>query len=482
MKKKARIILFLQVITLCGTMLFGLSAITAPSQAATFVVTNESDSGAGSLRQAIVDASSGDTVTFAENVKHISLLSSIDITKNLTIKGSIDSNGTPNVTISNVNSDLFNCSSSLKLYGLSIEVNGNCALNCTTGTMELEDCKFNGNSEDGNAIISNECNLIIKSCSFKNFNSTNQGLIFHTNGGNITISNSLFSQNAAIIGGAIFSSASKIAIDHTTFSNNTAQYGGAIICSSELKITNSQFNNNTAQFGGAILNTSKFTVNNSSFIGNTALRGSAIYSLYKNEIILTNTTLYENSCSNTEDNGVIETRGKTVLVHSTLANNRGIGIVLISDSKNIYAYNSIIVGNTDQDGNPKQSNKTILGGKNIIEDIPNKGDNTYKIIFGSAKLENGHIAPLSFAPRISLAPKLNESSFTSAQLSADQVTEILNNTRTDAVGSERTLPIIFGAIEQLSSSDIFNLILVVLAILLLTPLLIVTILPDIEEP
>src|ERR671931_2919671 len=42
--------------------------------AATVTVMNENDSGSGSLRQAIIDASPGDTINFAPSVRTISLL------------------------------------------------------------------------------------------------------------------------------------------------------------------------------------------------------------------------------------------------------------------------------------------------------------------------------------------------------------------------------------------------------------------------
>ena len=56
--------------------------------AATITVTNGNDSGPGSLRQAIVDASSGDTINFAPSVTTVNLTSGeLVIDKNLTITG-----------------------------------------------------------------------------------------------------------------------------------------------------------------------------------------------------------------------------------------------------------------------------------------------------------------------------------------------------------------------------------------------------------
>ena len=56
--------------------------------AATITVVNGNDSGAGSLRQAILVASSGDTINFAPSVTTVTLTSDeLVIDKNLTITG-----------------------------------------------------------------------------------------------------------------------------------------------------------------------------------------------------------------------------------------------------------------------------------------------------------------------------------------------------------------------------------------------------------
>jgi hypothetical protein len=55
---------------------------------ATITVTNGNDSGPGSLRQAILDASSGDTINFAPSVVNVNLTSGeLVIDKNMTITG-----------------------------------------------------------------------------------------------------------------------------------------------------------------------------------------------------------------------------------------------------------------------------------------------------------------------------------------------------------------------------------------------------------
>ena len=58
---------------LCLVLIIGLAALNA--NAATLTVTSNADAGAGSLRQIVANAASGDTIVFAPNVTHITLTS-----------------------------------------------------------------------------------------------------------------------------------------------------------------------------------------------------------------------------------------------------------------------------------------------------------------------------------------------------------------------------------------------------------------------
>ena len=61
---------------------------TTSARAATITVTNGNDSGSGSLRQAIVDASPGDTINFAPSVTTVNLTTGeLVVDKNLSITG-----------------------------------------------------------------------------------------------------------------------------------------------------------------------------------------------------------------------------------------------------------------------------------------------------------------------------------------------------------------------------------------------------------
>src|SRR5450830_1828523 len=66
----------------------------------TITVTSNADSGVGSLRAALSSAVAGDIITFSTSGMTVDLNSQLVVTKNLTIEGDLDHNGTPDVTIS----------------------------------------------------------------------------------------------------------------------------------------------------------------------------------------------------------------------------------------------------------------------------------------------------------------------------------------------------------------------------------------------
>ncbi|MFP3494456.1 Ig-like domain-containing protein [Pseudomonas sp. SIMBA_059] len=66
---------------------------------ATITVTNNGDSGAGSLRQALSDSVAGDTVTFNSSMT-VNLNSQLVITKNVTVAGDLNHDGVADVTLS----------------------------------------------------------------------------------------------------------------------------------------------------------------------------------------------------------------------------------------------------------------------------------------------------------------------------------------------------------------------------------------------
>ncbi len=199
------------------------------------IVTTVSDSGPGSLRQAISDSNSGDAITFDNslNGQTITLTSGqLSIDKSISITGLTTS---PGISISGNNT--------YRVFNLT---DGMAALNYLTIA------NGNSGSSDGGGI--------------------------YVGGGTLTVTNSTFSSNVSNWpgGGGIELRSGTANIINSTFIGNSAVsggYGGAIdsFSGTTLNITNSTFfGNSAASAGGAISVGGTGTIVNSTISGNTA--------------------------------------------------------------------------------------------------------------------------------------------------------------------------------------------------------------------
>jgi LPXTG-site transpeptidase (sortase) family protein len=248
-------------------------------RAATLVVTNTNDSGSGSLRQAIADATTGDTITFDSDLSGGTILlnSTLVVDKDLTIDGSALAS---QITISGnhtVTAFLNNPSISATLKNLTL---------------------VDGSGNVGGA-IHNEWILTVVQCHFIG-NTANYGGAITThldfsNPTSLTVIDSTFSNNHAnSIGGAIsILSGSYATISGSTFSGNTAGDRGGAIDSNygELFLSNSTFYGNSAvNQGGAIDMWGSMDLYNSTISGNSAPTAGGLY-LYSGGIRLANNIL-----------------------------------------------------------------------------------------------------------------------------------------------------------------------------------------------
>jgi|694.fasta_scaffold18169_2 hypothetical protein len=278
------------------------------------VVANPNDSGAGSLRQAILDATPGSVITFAPGLsgQTIRLTSgALVVNKNLTINGSAlsvavvisgdaDGEGEPSAEDSRVFE--IGVSSTVVLDSLRLERgkapdgsggsnggDGGGILN--QGTLSVRNStvtrcnagKGNGNGRGGNgAGIFNSGTLVIER-SLISLNKAGDGGFGGAdaggdgggvyNGGDLTIDESTFDSNNAGdggnngtggFGGGLYHAAGfSGAVKHSTFSSNKAGAGGLTT------------GNGTGGFGGAIFTGGTLTIENSTLSGNQAGEGTA---------------------------------------------------------------------------------------------------------------------------------------------------------------------------------------------------------------
>jgi hypothetical protein len=253
----------------------------------TLTVTNNLDSGPGSLRYEIAAAKNKDTIVFTPSLdgQTIKLTSGeLDLTKNLTIQGP----GAAQLRISGGGSSrVFEVASktTVTLSGLTIShgtaANGGGIYVDNGGTLTINNSTLSSNTAAyaGGAIESAGANLTISGCTLSG-NSVGYGgyggAIRNDNGGNLSISNSTLSGNSAPggDGGAIFSlGGSTLTLTDCTLSGNTAYDGGALYTMGTTTVSGCTLSSNIANdLGGAIYNyylAGVLTVNNSVFSSNT---------------------------------------------------------------------------------------------------------------------------------------------------------------------------------------------------------------------
>ena len=177
---------------------------SAPARAATtLTVANTNDSGADSLRQAILDATAGDTIDFSVTGTITLTSGQLSINKDLTISGP----GAGSLTIDgNASTVIFNIppsGASVSISGLTITNGNNSGIRNYDGTLTLTDSTVSGNLENcggGGGIYNNSGTLTLT-------NSTVSGNSSSCAGGGIYNSDTVNFKNTIIAGNSTGGSA-----------------------------------------------------------------------------------------------------------------------------------------------------------------------------------------------------------------------------------------------------------------------------------
>jgi hypothetical protein len=266
-----------------------------PASAATLTVSNTSDSGGGSLRDAISTAVSGDTINFSVTGTITLTTGPLLISQNLTIVGP----GAPSLTISGGGSDrIFGISAGTTVNISELTISdgffGGAAI-FNSGTVILTDVVISNNSAgggDGGGIFNNggTATATLTNVTISGNSATGGGGIYN-DGGTLTLTNVTISGNTATdggagIGGGIFNEGGTVTLTNVTISGNSAQDGGGGIFNlgGTLTLTNVTISgNNTTNptssysggginnlFGGGTVSLLNTIVANSTFGGNCA--------------------------------------------------------------------------------------------------------------------------------------------------------------------------------------------------------------------
>ena len=281
------------------TAVFTLIVSAISISAATFTVSNTNDSGAGSLRQAFIDAtaaSGADTIVFD---------SSFNTAKTITLASSLPNYSSPDpLTITGPGANLLTVkgNDTFRIFTLFFQVATNANSEVTISGMTIS----NG---------------------FDNF--FGGGAIF-TQFGKVTINNVVLTANSGIDGGAIqlFNGATLNA-NNSTISNNTVTgEGGAItgIQSSSINLTNTTVSGNTAAgAGGGISATdgATATINGSTISNNTSTGATGGGISSTTTLNITNSTITGNSAL--QSGGGISNSGTATITNSNIWNNNSSG-------------------------------------------------------------------------------------------------------------------------------------------------------------
>jgi hypothetical protein len=329
------------------------SAMKAATCVTNPVVMNNADSGAGSLRQAILDACDGSTITFANTVASpITLASELAVDKNLTIQGpganALTISGNNAVRVFNIGS--VNPAVTVTISGLTIS-NGNATF-------------ISGPSASGffgGGIFSMSAGAVTVSNSTVCANHTTSdlggpygfgGAICHMGTGTVTLNGCTLSSNGAEFGGGIFNdSAGTLVLSNTSISNNTTTGNGAGVHNTgSLTFSNCSLTGNNAgsSLGGGLYNCGIASGSVSTVSGNSAVYGGGVYNCYK--LNLTGLTISANTAS-TFGGGIYGTGGRALLqvMNSTISNNgtsNSGGGVYLTAGVVVNVLNTTIAGNT----------------------------------------------------------------------------------------------------------------------------------------
>jgi len=389
--------------SLAVVLLLALAWGAAPTElhADTHTVTTNADSGAGSLRQAIADAASGDTITFSLTYPAVITLTSGELTINnmsLTIQGP----GESQLTISGNyagrvfwihagSGDTVTLSNLTIAGGRNSGSDGGCVLvfgglAATLDHVTVRDCLVTSDYGTGGAIDSAvDGSLTLTYSSVISSQAVLGGGIYHNGGGSLTLTHSAVLSNTGAVsassegqgGGIWVQSSNRAILDHSRVENNRAtgghmsgpdsSLGGGIFAMASLTVDSSDIRFNQAGGSGGGISgvgwmdsvsmsiTGTAIVGNLTNGGNAANEGGGLY-LEDADAAITNTLISTNSAI--FGGGIYASSSSVAIANSTLQYNAVTGYpsgtegfgggIVASGSTDVYVTNSTISNNLAQ--------------------------------------------------------------------------------------------------------------------------------------
>ena len=310
--------------------------------ATTITVTNGNDSGPGSLRQALADASDGDTINFDPSVASVILT-----TAELAIDKSVTLSGAPQM-VTVVRSSQTEFRIFHVMPGHSVEIDG----------LSIHGGHITG--DNGGGILNDNSTLTIAYCtvyantivSAESVNVFGGGIY---NSGTLTLNQVSVNNNNGVhgqtnnvpFGGGISNTGTMVIIAGTVQGNMAYYAGGGIYNTGMMTITGSTISDNYTDLpghfggdGGGIENDGTMTIQDSTISGNRAVgagfAGGYGGGIYGNNTTITNSTITANSA---HFGGGVAGGGN--IAHTTFNNNSA-----LTDGGTLYLTSALELGNT----------------------------------------------------------------------------------------------------------------------------------------
>jgi N-acetylneuraminic acid mutarotase len=401
------------------------SGIPTPTPAPTpcpggYAVCNTNDTGIGSLRQAILNASSGDTINFAPSVTTVNLTrDELVIDKNLTIAGPGANRLTVQRSTNAPGFRIFNISSSTAIVSISgITISDGYTSDSgggirSAGVLTLTDCTISDNFSgtfagfsEGGGVLNDHGTMTITGCTISNnfVEGIGGGVL---NKGTMTITRCAISNNYADQSGYAFSEVSQ---------GGGIFNGGGILNGGSLVIANSTISDNTSHatsldvfgqrgfaYGGGVHNSGSMTIRNCTISGNSAVGptildtgyGGGISNGQGSVVQITSSTIAHNSATGGAGafgGGIYghATTDSSIIALNGAATGPDIGTGgLDSTGYNIIGNNANAVINsqpTDQIGTPAAPIDPLLG------PLADNGGatETHALVWGSPAIDKGN--------------------------------------------------------------------------------------------
>jgi predicted outer membrane repeat protein len=319
----------------------------------TITVTNSADQGSGSLRQAVYDAQSGDTIKFDPSLSNqtITLSSGLWLNKSLAFDGA----DAPNLTISGGNkTNIFWMGGVDQKLSLSVKnltmadsyydaAAGGAIWAQDNSTIDIDNVNFTGNVSDGAAVHAQQGSFITVNHSTFDHNDGasisdkeyGTGAISLFAFGELKVSNSTFTNNKGFNGGAIHVTSSDLYVENSTFIGNDSTpgkdrinyipgAGGAIYADAASVPNDPKYYGGLPEHelqgeaeGGVI------SINNSHFENNKAAGQGGALALWgysQDQVIVTNNTIINNEVIKNKDN-MAQGGGVWLMGFGTVENN-----------------------------------------------------------------------------------------------------------------------------------------------------------------